>query len=665
MTIYRIKAGRKPDVNIDDFIGETGTIWYDETTAEMRIYNGQPGGTPFNLGGSGSNYHLPIASPFRLGGIKVGSGLAIDADGALSTIGGAANIGAFTFANSTISTSDSTNIFVDRVTTFNSDVTIDGNLTLHGTLKDQNGKPITGNSISVSMIDLSNAISGNVDNVTAIRFDTDSGFEVLDLGGGEVKIAMNSTFKYWQVDGQDTLIAVGLDTMKFDHGPSISITTNTGSNPKSIRFDTIQDIRTTAKPTFAGATLGAIKIEGSTIKTTDSSAIIINQIVNMNSDLIMSANIISANNNLNDIGSPNYRWANIYGKNLDVSSANLGAIHINGSTINTIDSSAITINQIVKINSDLIMSASIIPAHDNVHDLGSPERRWRNIYVGGDSIYIGNYGSSLSTDVNDQLVWGSKKVVTTNLPFNSLAYATTISPGLVTIGSNIDVTLDGVISVSSSPSFTSINIGDIIISGNTISSTVSNSNIVISPNGIGLIDVSNTRIINLANPINDQDAATKKYVDTGLSGKLSLTGGTMSGNISMGGNKITDLAAPTDRKDAVTKEYVDNVSGGSTPIRTFNILGTYPAPIPGTARFQPADDVTIKRVQLTNSQMATTNIVVGFYVDEQIVQIFTLNVGTYSNTVTGLNIFVRSSSYITVGILSGTIYNFSMGLFIS
>ena len=57
MTIYRIKAGRKPDVNIDDFIGETGTIWYDETTAEMRIYNGQPGGTPFNLGGTGTSYH--------------------------------------------------------------------------------------------------------------------------------------------------------------------------------------------------------------------------------------------------------------------------------------------------------------------------------------------------------------------------------------------------------------------------------------------------------------------------------------------------------------------------------------------------------------------------------------------------------------------------------
>ena len=535
MTIYRIKAGRKPDVNIDDFIGETGTIWYDETTAEMRIYNGQPGGTPFNLGGTGTSYHLPIASPFRLGGVKVGTGLTIDADGALGTTGDSANIGAFTFFNSTISTSDSTNIFVDRVTTFNSDVTIDGNLTVHGTLKDQNGKPITG--VSVSMIELDNTITNNVDSVTAIRFDTDSGFEVTNLGGGEVKIAMNSTFKYWEVEGQDTLIAFGLDTMKFNHGPSISITTDAMSNPKAIRFDTIQDIQTTAKPTFAGATLGAIKIEGSTIKTTDSSAITINQIVNM--------------------------------------------------------------------NNDLIMSASIIPAHDKVHDLGSPERRWRNIYVGGDSIYIGNYGSALSTDADDNLVWGSKKVVTTNLPFNEITYASKSKTGIVKIGSNIDVTNDGVISVSSSPAFDSITVNNITMGGN--------------------IDMGGYKVINNAYPINSTDVVNKQYVDSSISA----------------------------------------ISGGVAPLKTFNILGTYPAPIPGTARFQPTVDVIIKRVQLVNSQMATTNILAGFYVDDQIVQIFNLDVGTYSNTITGLNIFVRSPSYITVGILAGTIYNFSMGLYIS
>lgn len=46
-----------------------------------------------------------------------------------------------------------------------------------------------------------------------------------------------------------------------------------------------------------------------------------------------------------------------------------------------------------------------------------------------------------------------------------------------------------------------------------------------------------------------------------LNGKLSLTGGTMSGSIAMGNSKITGLGTPTDNQDAATKIYVDSLSG--------------------------------------------------------------------------------------------------------
>jgi hypothetical protein len=84
------------------------------------------------------------------------------------------------------------------------------------------------------MINAANVTSNNVSQVNAIRFDVDSGFDVVDMGGGEVKIAMNSTFKYWIVNGQQTLIAEGLDSVEFKNGTGINITTDPNSSPKSL-----------------------------------------------------------------------------------------------------------------------------------------------------------------------------------------------------------------------------------------------------------------------------------------------------------------------------------------------------------------------------------------------------------------------------------------------
>lgn len=57
---------------------------------------------------------------------------------------------------------------------------------------------------------------------------------------------------------------------------------------------------------------------------------------------------------------------------------------------------------------------------------------------------------------------------------------------------------------------------------------------------------------------NDANFATT--VTNSLAGKLSLTGGTMSGAIAMGGSKITGLGTPTASTDAATKGYIDTAS---------------------------------------------------------------------------------------------------------
>jgi len=65
---------------------------------------------------------------------------------------------------------------------------------------------------------------------------------------------------------------------------------------------------------------------------------------------------------------------------------------------------------------------------------------------------------------------------------------------------------------------TQVDVNNIRVTGNTISSTDTDGSIVLDPNGTGTINVSSTRITNLADPTGAQDAATKAYVDATRSG---------------------------------------------------------------------------------------------------------------------------------------------------
>lgn len=74
----------------------------------------------------------------------------------------------------------------------------------------------------------------------------------------------------------------------------------------------------------------------------------------------------------------------------------------------------------------------------------------------------------------------------------------------------------------------------------------------------GALDTLNELATALGN-----DAAFSTTVTNSLAGKLSLTGGTMSGAIAMGTSKITGLGTPTTGTDAATKAYADAILVGA------------------------------------------------------------------------------------------------------
>ena len=60
---------------------------------------------------------------------------------------------------------------------------------------------------------------------------------------------------------------------------------------------------------------------------------------------------------------------------------------------------------------------------------------------------------------------------------------------------------------------TSVDVDNLTLNGNEISSTNTNGTISLSPNGSGVVNVNNSRISSVADPTQAQDAATKAYVD--------------------------------------------------------------------------------------------------------------------------------------------------------
>jgi len=238
----KIKAGLvKLDLNL--FVGEYGTIFYNEDTGELRLSDGiTPGGIPLGAGGGGGAtlFRQLFDTPSTYVGsegffVKVkqdATGLEfVDQtifDGDYNNLVNAPDLSVYQLISNAFSGNynDLTNLPTLFSGSYN-DLT-DKPTLFSGSYNDLTDTPTP---LSVGVVDTNNNLLSNTTDVIAIRFDTDSGFDVVDLGSGIVKVQMNSTFKTWKSPGEQDLVATGLDTVEFIANTGLDITLDPTASP--------------------------------------------------------------------------------------------------------------------------------------------------------------------------------------------------------------------------------------------------------------------------------------------------------------------------------------------------------------------------------------------------------------------------------------------------
>ena len=247
------------------------------------------------------------------------------------------------------------------------------------------------------------------------------------------------------------------------------------------------------------------------------------------------------------------------GGTLDVTgAATFGAITIGSTIASDLDvTGAVTIGGALNANGDVNLGdttgdtvtvtgrfdSSLVPSVTETNDIGSLTLRWRDIFVqdidgatlttSGDATVGGNLTVTGNTTIGGSITIGDADTDSINVSAELANDLIPNSDSLYNIGSSdkryLTVFGDRFIG-------TSLEVGGLVISGNTVTSLATNSNIVLDPQGTARVQVNG--------PIT-------------VTGTLQVSS---SQTIDMGSNRIQSVATPSATTDATNKSYVDGLA---------------------------------------------------------------------------------------------------------
>jgi len=217
---------------------------------------------------------------------------------------------------------------------------------------------------------------------------------------------------------------------------------------------------------------------------------------------------------------------------------------------------------------DVVLAGDVVQSVTTDSGLMTPSSNTFSI-LGGEGLNITHAGTVITvagedaSDTNKGIASFSGSYFTVTAGDVAIDDATTTTKGIASFDTNNFTVTTGAVSAKSITLGTTVldlgstdlslaglqqlDVDNIRIDGNEISSTNSNGNISLNPNGTGTVDVNTARITNVGVPTSANDAATKEYVDqraAGLDPKASVRVAT-TGPITLSNTQTIDGVALT------------------------------------------------------------------------------------------------------------------------